>query len=55
MENARKHRNIEHVTTKKIRSYLVWDNLPDNIIPDYHTPKFITKNVLAIEMRITEK
>ena len=47
LENARKHRNMEHVTIKKIRNYLVWE-------PTYQTPKFITKNVLAIEMRITE-
>ena len=47
LENARKQRNMEHVTIKKIRNYLVWE-------PTYQTPKFITKNVLAIEMRITE-
>ena len=43
MENVRKHRIIKLVTTKRRESYLVSE-------PNYHTAKFFTKNVLAIEM-----
>ena len=46
MENVRKHRNIELVTTKRRRNYLVSEL-------NYHTTKFFTENMLAIEMRKT--
>ena len=41
MENVRKHRDIELVTTKRRRNYLVSE-------PNYHTTKFSTENLLAI-------
>ena len=44
MENVRKHRDIKLVTTEKLRNYLV----PE---PNYHTTKFFTENLLAIEMK----
>ena len=44
MENVRKQRIIKLVTTKRREIYLVSE-------PNYHTAKFFTKNVLAIEMR----
>ena len=44
MENVRKHRNIKLVTTESRRNYLVSE-------PNYHTTKFFTENLLAIEMR----
>ena len=47
MENVRKHRNIELVTTERRRKYLVSE-------PNYHTTKFFTENLLAIEMRKTQ-
>ena len=47
MENVRKHRDIKLVTTKRRRNYLVSD-------PNYHTTKFFTENLLAIEMRKTK-
>ena len=47
MENVRKHRNTKLETTKRSRNYLVSE-------PNYHTTKFFTKNVLAIEMRKTQ-
>ena len=43
MENVRKHRNIKLVTTER-RNYLVSE-------PNYHTTKFFTENLLAIEMK----
>ena len=43
MENVRKHRDIILVTTERRRSYLVSE-------PNYHTTKFITEDLLAIEM-----
>ena len=46
MENVRKHRNIKLVTTEK-RNYLASE-------PNYHTTKFCTENLLAIEMRKTQ-
>ena len=39
----RKHRNIKLVTTKRRRNYLLSE-------PNYHTTKFFTENLLAIEM-----
>ena len=44
MENVRKHRDINLVTTKRRRNYLVSE-------PNYHTTKFFTENLLAIEMK----
>ena len=44
MENVRKHRDIKLVTTERRRNYLVSE-------PNYHTTKFFTENLLAIEMR----
>ena len=44
MENIRKHRNIKLVTTERRRNYLVSE-------PNYHTIKFFTKHLLAIEMK----
>ena len=44
MENVRKHGDIKLVTTERRRNYLVskWN---------YHTTKFFTKNLLAIEVK----
>ena len=47
MENVRKHRDIKLVTTERRRNYLVSE-------PNYHTTKFFTENLLAIEMKKTE-
>ena len=47
MENVRKHRNIKLVTTERKRNYLVLE-------PNYHTTKFFTESLLAIEMRKTQ-
>ena len=47
MENVRKHRNIKLLTKEMRRNYLVSE-------PDYHTTKFFTENLLAIEMRKTQ-
>ena len=44
MENVRKHRDIKLVTTERRRNYLVSE-------PNYHTKKFFTENLLAIEMK----
>ena len=44
MENARKHREIELVTTDKRRNQLVSE-------PNYHTTKYFSENLLAIEMK----
>ena len=44
MENVRKYRDIKPVTTEKRRNYLVSE-------PNYHTAKFFTGNLLAIEMK----
>ena len=46
MENVRKHRDIKFVTTQRKKHYLVSE-------PNYHTRKFFTKNLLAIEIRKT--
>ena len=46
MENVRKHRN-KLVTTERRRKYLVSE-------PNYHTTKFFTENLLAIEIRETQ-
>ena len=47
MENVRKYRNIKLVTTERRRNYLVSE-------PNYHTTKFFTENLLAIEMIKTQ-
>ena len=47
IENVRKHRNIKLVTAERRRYYLVLE-------PNYHTTKFFTENLSAIEMRKTE-
>ena len=44
MENVRKHRYIKLVLTERRRNYLVSK-------PNYHTTKFFTKHLLAIEMK----
>ena len=43
IENMRKYRDIKPVTTKRRRRFLVSE-------PNYHTTRFFTKNLLAIEM-----
>ena len=43
MENVIKHRDIKLLTTER-RKYLVLE-------PNFHTTKFFTENVLAIEMK----
>ena len=47
MENVRKYGNIKLVTTERRRNYLLSE-------PNYHTTKFFTENVLAIEIRKTQ-
>ena len=47
MENVRKHKDIKLVTTERRRNYLVLE-------PNYHTTKFFTEHMLAIEMKKTE-
>ena len=44
MGNLRKHRNIKLVLTERKRNYLVSE-------PNYHTTKFFTEHLLAIEMK----
>ena len=44
MENVIKHRDIKLITTERRRNYLVSE-------PNYHTRKFFTENLLAIEIR----
>ena len=48
MENVRKHKGIKYVTTERRRNYLVLE-------PNYHTTKFFTENLLAIEMKKKKK
>ena len=47
MENARKHRDIKIVTTDNRRNRLVSE-------PNYHTTKWFSENLLAIEMEKTK-
>ena len=47
MENVRKHREIKLVTTKKRRNKLVSEL-------NYHTSKWFSKNLVAIEMKKTK-
>ena len=44
MESVRKHRDIKLVTTERRRKYLVSE-------PNYHTTKFFTEHLSAIEMK----
>ena len=44
MENIRKHRDIKLVTTERRRNYFVSE-------PNYHTTKFSTEILLAINMK----
>ena len=44
MENVRKHRDIKLVITDKKRNQLVSE-------PNYHTTKWFSENLLAIEMK----
>ena len=48
MRNVRKHRNIKHGTTERRRNYLVSE-------PNYHTTKFFTEYLLAMQVRKTQK
>ena len=48
VQNVSKIRNIKLVTTKTRKNYLVSK-------PNFHTTKFFSENLLAIEMRKTEK
>ena len=47
MENVRKHRDIKLLTTEKRRNQLVSD-------PNYHTIKWFSENLVAIEMKKTK-
>ena len=47
MENVKKHRDIKLVTTDKRRNQLVTE-------PNYHTIKWFSENLLAIEMKKTK-
>ena len=44
MEIERKHRYIKLATTERKRNYVVSE-------PNYHTTKFFTEDLLAIEMK----
>ena len=47
VENIRKHRNIKLVTTDKRRNQLASE-------PNYHTTKYFSENLMAIEMKKTK-
>ena len=47
METVRKNRDIKLVTTERRKNYLVSE-------PNYHTTKFFTENLIAIEMKKNE-
>ena len=47
MENVRKHRDIKLVTADKRRNQFASE-------PNYHTTKYFSENVLAIEMEKTK-
>ena len=47
LENVRKHRDMKLVTSERGRNYLLSE-------PNYHTRKFFTENLLAIDIRKTE-
>ena len=44
MNNVGKHRDIKFVTTNRRRSYIVSE-------PNYHTTKWFSEKLLAIEMK----
>ena len=44
IENVRQHTDIKLVTTERRKNYLVSE-------PNYHTTKFSTEHLLAIEMK----
>ena len=44
IESVRKHRDIKHATIERRRNYLVSGS-------NYHTTKFFTDHLLAIEMK----
>ena len=44
IENVKKHKDIKLVTAKRRKNYLVSE-------PNYHTTKFFTENLLAIEIK----
>ena len=48
MENVEKHRDIKLVTTERKRNYLV-------SVANYYTTKLFTENLLAIEIKKTQK
>ena len=48
MENVRKHRDIKLVTTDKRRNQLASE-------PNYHTTKYFSENLMAIEMKKKKK
>ena len=48
MENLRKVRDVKVIATERRRSYLVSE-------PNYHTTKFFTEHLLAIEMKKKKK
>ena len=48
MENVRKHRNIKLMTNDTKRNRLVSE-------PNYHTTKWFSENLLAIEMKKKKK
>ena len=47
MENLRKHRDIKLVTTDKRKNKLASE-------PNYHTTKYFSENLMAIEMKKTK-
>ena len=47
MENLRKHRDIKLIIRERRRNYLVLES-------NYHTAKFFTEDLLAIEMKKTQ-
>ena len=47
IENVRKHRDIKLVTTDKRKNQLTSE-------PNYHTSKYFSENLLAIEMKKTK-
>ena len=47
MENVKKHRDIKLVTTDKRRNQLASE-------PNYHTTKYFSENLMAIEMKKTK-
>ena len=44
MENVRQYKNINLVTTKRRKTYLVSE-------PNYHTRKWLSQNLLEIKMK----